>query len=73
MQAFDEQLVHEFVRGLVQSAVARGLDPTLRLEQFRALQQAAVAMSRDPAVGRTSEQLIRAIDCALHDLAAVKS
>ncbi|WCS28518.1 hypothetical protein LOK46_31880 (plasmid) [Methylobacterium sp. NMS14P] len=73
MQEFDEQLAREFVRGLVQSAVARGVDPAIRLDQFRALQQAVVALSRDPAVVRASEQLIRAIDCAHHELTAVKS
>ncbi|GEM99185.1 hypothetical protein [Methylobacterium radiotolerans] len=73
MQGFDEQLALEFVRGLVQSAVARGVDPAIRLDQFRALQQAVVALSRDPAVVRASEQLIRAIDCVLRELTAVKS
>ncbi|WP_100251783.1 hypothetical protein [Methylobacterium sp. UNC300MFChir4.1] len=73
MHEFDEQLAREFVRGLVQSAVARGLDPAIRLDQFRALQQAVVALSRDAAVVGTSEQIIRAIDCALQELTAVRS
>jgi len=73
LHEFDEQLAREFVRGLVQSAVARGLDPAIRLDQFRALQQAVVALSRDAAVVRTSEQIIRAIDCALQELTAVRS
>ncbi|KQS69598.1 hypothetical protein ASG32_09190 [Methylobacterium sp. Leaf361] len=73
MHEFDEQLAREFVRGLVQSAVARGLDPAIRLDQFRALQQAVVALSRDADVVRTSEQIIRAIDCALQELTAVRS
>ncbi|MGH1572431.1 hypothetical protein ACRAWG_19265 [Methylobacterium sp. P31] len=69
----DERLAREFVQGLVQSAMARGLDPAARLQQFRTLQQAAISVSRDPAVARTAEQLVRAIDHALHELTLVKS
>jgi hypothetical protein len=57
----------------VQSAIARGLDPAARLQQFRTLQQAAIAMSRDPATVRTAEQLVQAIDNALQELTLVKS
>jgi hypothetical protein len=61
----DERLARELVHGLVQSAIARGVDPAARLRQFRALQQAAIAVSRDPAVARAAEHLVRAIDLAL--------
>lgn len=57
----------------MQSAIARGLDPAARLQQFRTLQQAAIAMSRDPATVRTAEQLVQAIDHALQALTPVKS
>ncbi|MGX9981738.1 hypothetical protein [Methylobacterium fujisawaense] len=70
---FDDDLAREFVRGLVQSAIARGVDPAARLQQFRTLQQAAIAMSKDPALAETAEQLVRAVDLALRDLAAVES
>ncbi|MGT2479363.1 hypothetical protein ACU4GR_11885 [Methylobacterium oryzae CBMB20] len=69
----DERFAREFVQGLVQSAIARGLDPAARLQQFRTLQQAAIAMSRDPATVRTAEQLVQAIDHALQELTLVKS
>ena len=69
----DEQLGREFIQGLVRSAIDRGTDPVARLQQFRALQRAAIAMSRDPAVTRTAEQLVRAIDLSLQELAAAKS
>ncbi|MGH1592214.1 hypothetical protein ACRBEV_32350 [Methylobacterium phyllosphaerae] len=69
----DERLARELVQGLVQSAIARGVDPAARLQQFRTLQEAAIAMSRDPAVAQTAEQLVRAIDVTLQELAAVKS
>jgi hypothetical protein len=69
----DERLAHELVQGLVQSAIARGSDPATRLREFRTLQQAASAMSRDPAVARTAEQLIRAVDMTLRELTAAKS
>lgn len=62
---FDEYLARELVQGLVQSAIARGVDPAARLQQFRALQQAAIAISRDPAVTRAAEHLVRAIDLTL--------
>jgi hypothetical protein len=62
---FDEYLARELVEGLVQSAIARGVDPAARLQQFRALQQAAIAISRDPAVARAAEHLVRAIDLTL--------
>lgn len=73
MPGVDEHLAREFVQGLVQSAINRGVDPSARLQQFRTLQQAATAMSRDPAVARAAEQLVRAIDLALQELAPVKS
>ncbi|MBP1183529.1 hypothetical protein [Methylobacterium sp. PvR107] len=69
----DERLARELVQGLVQSATARGADPGGRLREFRTLQQAAIAMSQDPAVAETAERLIRAIDLALQDSAAMKS
>lgn len=65
MPDFDERLAHEFVRGVVQSAAARGFDPVARLQQFRALQQMAVAMPQDPAVARAVGQLVRAVDLTL--------
>ncbi|MGH1592315.1 hypothetical protein ACRBEV_32855 (plasmid) [Methylobacterium phyllosphaerae] len=68
----DERLARELVQGLVLSAIARGVDPAARLQQFRTLQEAAIAMSRDPAVAQTAEQLVRAIDVTLQELAAVK-
>lgn len=73
MPGFDEELAREFVRGLVQSAIARGLDPAARLQQFRTLQQAAVVMMPDPAAVRTSKQIVDAIDLMLEELTAVKS
>jgi hypothetical protein len=69
----DEHLTREFVHGLVQSAIARGLDPAARLQQFRTLQQAVVVMTPDPAALRTAEQLVHAIDLTLEELTAVKS
>lgn len=65
MPDFDEHLAREFVQGLVRSALARGVDPAARLQQFRTLQQAVVAMTRDPAVAETAERLIRVIDRTL--------
>ncbi|WP_456685739.1 hypothetical protein [Bradyrhizobium sp. P5_C11_2] len=73
MPSFDERLAHEFVQGLMQSAIDRGLDPAARLQQFRTLQQAAIVMSRDPAVAQAAEHLVRAIDLTLQELAAVQS
>lgn len=73
MPDVDEQLAREFVRGIVQSAIAEGRDPVTRLQQFRALQQAVVAMTPDPAAVRTSKQVVRAIDLTLQELAQVKS
>ena len=69
----DECLARELVQGLVQSAIARGTDPAARLREFRTLQEAAIAMSQDPEVAKTAERLVRAIDLALQELAAVKS
>ena len=69
----DERLARELVQGLVQSAIAQGVDSAARLQQFRTLQQAAIAMARDPAVAQTAEQLVRAIDLSLQAMAAVKS
>ena len=65
MPDFDEHLAREFVQGLVRSALARGVDPAARLQQFRTLQQAVVVMTRDPAVAATAERLIRGIDLTL--------
>lgn len=73
MPGVDEDLVREFVQGLVQSAVARGLDPAVRLQQFRALQQAVVAMTSDSATTRASRQIVLAIDLTLEELTAVRS
>ncbi|MEE7446547.1 hypothetical protein MRF4_01145 [Methylobacterium radiotolerans] len=73
MPGFDEHLAREFVRGLVQSAIARGQDPAARLQQFRALQRAAVVMVPDPGAARTSKQIVDAIDLVLEELTAVKS
>lgn len=70
---FDERLARELVQGLVQSAIARGVDPATRLREFRALQQAVIAMSRDPAATQTAEQLVRAVDQALQELSPVES
>jgi predicted ArsR family transcriptional regulator len=70
---FDEHLAREFVQGLVHSAIGQGADPAARLQQFRTLQQAAIAMSRDPDVAQTAEQLVRAIDLTLQELAPVRS
>jgi hypothetical protein len=69
---FDEHLAHEFVQGLVQSAIARGADPVARLQHFRTLQQATAVMAREPAAAQAAEQLIQAIDRALLELATVK-
>lgn len=73
MPGSDDRLAREFVQGLVQSAIARGVDPTARLQQFRMLQQAVIAMSRDPAAAQAAEQLVRAVDEALQELSPVKS
>ncbi|MGH1574370.1 hypothetical protein ACRAWG_31600 [Methylobacterium sp. P31] len=73
MNGFDERLACAFVHGLVQLAIERGVDPVDRLQQFRSLQQAAIVMSRDPPVAQTVEQLVRAIDLTLQELAAVQS
>jgi hypothetical protein len=70
---FDEHLAHEFVQGLVQSSIARGVDPIARLQQFRSLQQVTTVMARDPAVIQAAEHLIQAIDVALCELAPIKS
>jgi hypothetical protein len=64
---FDEHLACEFVRGLVRSAVGRRLDPAARLLQFRALQQTVVSITWDPALRRTAEQLVLAIDLRLQE------
>jgi hypothetical protein len=69
----DQHLVREFVRGLVHSAITRGLDPVARLQQFRALQQAIIAMTSDPAAAWTSKQIADAVDLTLEELTAVKS
>lgn len=68
----EERLANAFVQGLVQSAIARGIDPVARPQQFRTLQQVAFTMSQDPAVAQTSEQLVQAIDLALIELIDVK-
>ncbi|MBN4098566.1 MULTISPECIES: hypothetical protein [Methylobacterium] len=73
MPDFDEHLAREFVQGLVQSAIVRGLDPAVRLQQFRTLQQAAMVMMPDPAAVRTSKQIVDAIDLILEELTAAKS
>lgn len=70
---FDKRLAREFVQGIVQSAIARGLDPAARLQQFRALQQATIAMTRDPMLVQTAERLVRVIDLAMQELTAVTS
>ena len=72
LSGFDDRLAREAVQGLVQSAIARKVDLAARLQQFRTLQAAAIAMSRNPAVAQTAEQLVRAIDVTLQELAAVK-
>lgn len=69
----NERLARELVQGLVQSAIARGVDPATRLREFRTLQQAAGTMSPDPAVAQAVEELVRAIDLTLQELAPVKS
>jgi hypothetical protein len=69
----DERLAGELVQGLVQSAIARGVDSAARLQEFRALQQAVIAMSRDPAATQAAEQLVRAVDQALQELCPVRS
>jgi hypothetical protein len=69
----NERLARELIQGLVQSAIARGVDPVARLREFRTLQEAAMAMSQDPAVAQTAERLVRAVDLTLQELAAVKS
>ncbi|MHB2209748.1 hypothetical protein [Methylobacterium sp. CM6257] len=65
MPDFDEHLAREFVQGLVGSALARGLDPAARLQQFRILQQAVAAMTRDPVLAETAARLVRVIDRTL--------
>lgn len=67
-----DDLTHALVQGIVQSAIARGVDPVARLQQFRALQQVSFALSQDPAVARTSERLIHAIDLAMIEPTDVK-
>ena len=69
----NERLALELIQGLVQSAIARGVDPATRLREFRTLQEAAIAISQDPAVAETAERLVRAIDRTLQELAAMKS
>ena len=69
----DERLARELVQGLVQSAIAREVDPVARLQEFRTLQEAAMAMSQDPAVAGTAERLVRAVDLTLQELTALKS
>ena len=73
LSGLDHRLAREVVQGLVRSAIARGVDPAARLQQFRTLQEAAIAMSRDPAVAQTAKQLVRAIDLSLQELPVVKS
>jgi hypothetical protein len=68
----DERLARELAQGLVQSAIARGVDPAARLREFRTLQQAVAAVSQDPAIAGTAEQLVRAVDHALQELTPVK-
>ena len=69
----DERLACELIRGLVKSAISRGVDPAARLQQFRTLQQATIAMSQDPTLARAAEQLVRTIDRTLQELTPVKS
>ncbi|MGT2478835.1 hypothetical protein ACU4GR_08055 (plasmid) [Methylobacterium oryzae CBMB20] len=69
----DERLARELVQGLVESAIARGVDPTARLREFRTLQLAAIAVSQDPVVAETAERLVREIGLALQEQAPVKS
>lgn len=69
----DERLARELVQGLVQSAIARGVDPAARLREFRTLQQAVIAMSQAPDVAETAGRLVRAVDNALQELSPVKS
>jgi hypothetical protein len=69
----DERLTREFVQGLVQSALTRGVDPAARLQRLLALQETTIAMSQDPAVAEAAERLIRAIEAVLRELTAVKS
>lgn len=69
----DGNVARELVRGLMESAIARGIDPAARLQQFRTLQQAAIAMSRNPAAAQPAERLVRAIDLSLQELTTVKS
>jgi predicted ArsR family transcriptional regulator len=71
--ALDDRLARELVRAIVQSAIARGVDPAARLREFRTLQEAATALSRDPAVAQAAEQIVQTIDLTLQELAAVKS
>lgn len=73
MPNFDERLARELVQGLLRSALARRVDPSARLHQFRTLQLAAIAMSREPAVLQAAEQLVQATDLALQKLAPGRS
>ncbi len=73
LSGLEERLARELVQGLVQSALARGVDPATRLREFRTLQEAAMAVSQDPAVADTAERLVGAIDLTLQVLATVKS
>lgn len=73
MPGFDEHLAREFVQSLVQSAIAQGLDPAARLQQFRALQQVVVVMTADPVPAQTSIQIVEAIDLTLEELTDVRS
>ena len=68
----DERLAHDLVQGLVQSAIARGVNPAARLREFRTLQKAALAKSREPTPTMAAEQLARAIDLTLQELTSVK-
>lgn len=73
LPGLDGHVARELVRGLVESAIAKGVDPAARLQQFRTLQQAAIAMSQNPAAAQTAERLVCAIDLILQELTTVKS
>lgn len=73
LPGLDERLARELVQGLVQSVLARGVDPVARLQEFRTLQEAAIALSQDPALAQAAEQIVRAVDLTLQELTAVKS
>ncbi|GLS71735.1 hypothetical protein [Methylobacterium tardum] len=69
----DEPLARELVRGLVRSAVTRGIDPATRLKAFRTLKESVIAMSQDPATITSAEQLVQAVDLCLRDLSTLTS